>query len=145
MANTRPVSATARSMPPGDVGQSRQEQVAKAVTLQPAFAEAVLEKLGDQVFVIRQRRDVVAQIAGRQHTQFPAQLARTAAIVGNGHNGGDVAGVRLQPAQHAGQAGSAADGDYFQPTLAAAVIVDHIDQRFRVVPMSGARIDRFSW
>src|ERR1035441_9180608 len=60
-----------------DLRQGRQEQVAEAVSLEPpAGLEPVLEEPGKQTGILAQRHHAVADIARRQHVEFPAQAAR---------------------------------------------------------------------
>ena len=74
-----------------DVSQSRQEEVAEAVPLQSAPGlESVLEQTGEEGAVLRQRHHTIADIAGRQDIELSPQPPRTAAIVGNGDDGGDI-------------------------------------------------------
>ena len=49
-------------------------------------------------------------IARRQHAEVMAQHARAAAVVRNGHDGGDVLCIALEAAQHGGKPVSPADG-----------------------------------
>ena len=93
-----------------------QEEVAEGVPGEAAAVrEAVLEEAGEQVFVVGQRGDAVADVARRQHPEFPAQHARGAAVVGHGDDAEQVgeaarvASERLEPAQDAGEAGAAPD------------------------------------
>ena len=105
-----------------NLGEGHEEEVAEAVALEPAAGlEAVLEEAREQRGVFAERDHAVADVAGRQHVELAAQASGTAAVVGHGDDGGDVQrgrggaggpGVVLQALQDAGQAGTAADGDY---------------------------------
>ncbi len=59
----------------GDLRHGRDEQVAEGMPVQPLvpIREAVLEQLAEHGFVVGERRQAVADVAGRQH----AQLARS--------------------------------------------------------------------
>ena len=58
-----------------------------------------------------------------------AQHARRAAVVGDGHDRGQVAGVLLEAAQEGRQAGPAADRDDPRPAGEEALLVDELDER----------------
>ncbi len=77
---------------------------AEAMPLQAACGETVLKELREQRFIIRQGGQILPQIARRQHAEFLAQDARAAAIISDGHNGGDVIGLPFEGAQHRWQA-----------------------------------------
>ena len=68
----------------GDGSQGGEEQVPEAVSVQigPGL-ETVLEKAREQGFVLRQRGDAVANVAGREHVELLAQASAGAAIVGH--------------------------------------------------------------
>ena len=58
-----------------------------------------------------------------------AQLARRAAVVGDGHDRGDVAGHLLEAAQQRRQAGAAADGDDARTARQRALLVHELHER----------------
>jgi len=49
------------------LGERGDEEVAKAVTVEVALVEAILEELGEQVLVLRERDHAVADVAGGKH------------------------------------------------------------------------------
>ena len=57
-----------------------------------------------------------------------AQLARRAAVVGHGHDRGDVAGHLLEAAQQHGQPGAAADRHDARAARAQPALVEQLDQ-----------------
>ena len=72
----------------GHVGERGQHQVADRVSVQAvAGAEPVLEDVGDQRVIVRQRREAVADVARRNHVELGAQPSRAAAVVGGRHDG----------------------------------------------------------
>ena len=116
----------------GDAGEGGEEEVAEAVAFEVAVGEAVLEEAGEEVFVLGEGDEAVADVAGGKHVEVFAEAARGAAVVGDGDDGGELAdeggeilergvGERggaggrgdkgLESAQEGGEAGSAADGD----------------------------------
>ena len=100
----------------GHLGERGHEQVAEAVALQAAVVgEAVLEELAHQRLVVGERDQAVAQVAGRRHAHVAAQQPGAAAVVGHRHDGGEVAGVRLEAAQQGGEAVAAADRGHARP------------------------------
>ena len=58
-----------------------------------------------------------------------AQHARRAAVVGDGHDRGQVARVLLEPAQQRRQPGPAADRDDPRPARQEPLLVDDLDER----------------
>ena len=73
------------------LGEGGDEEVAEAVALEVALVEAVLEELGEEVLVLRERDHAVADVAGRQHVEVFAETAGGATVVGDGDDGGEVA------------------------------------------------------
>ena len=115
-----------------DAGEGGEEEIAEAVTFEVAVREAVLEELGEEVFVLGEGDEAVADVAGGKHVEVFAQATRRAAVVGDGDDGGELAdedgellqgGVgerggaggrgdkRLESAKERGEAGAATDGD----------------------------------
>ena len=76
-----------------------------------AFGEAVAEQIGHQRFVVGERDQTVANVAGRQHAEFFLQAAGRAAVVAHGYDRGEIARAPLEPAQQRRKPGAAADGD----------------------------------
>src|SRR5260221_2065316 len=104
------------------------------VTIESAFAKTVLEKLRHQVFVVRQRGDVVSQIARRQYTEFPSQLTRTAAVIGYCHNRGQISGFCFQRSKHCRESGSTAKRHHLEAVLMKAMFVLHVDECAALTP-----------
>ncbi len=99
----------------GDAGQGGQEEVAEGMADQAAAVrEAVLEEARQQVLVVGQRDDAVADVARRQHAELAPQASGGAAVVGDGDDAGELAQPRaahlvLEAAQQRRQPGAAAD------------------------------------
>src|ERR1019366_7972649 len=74
----------------GDLGERGDEEVAKAVTVEVALVEAILEELGEQVFVLRERDHAVADVAGGKHFEILAETAGGASVVGDGDDGSEI-------------------------------------------------------
>ena len=91
--------------------------------------EAVLEDLAHQRLGVGQGRDAVADVADRRDAELGPQHARRAAVVGDGHDRGQVAGVLLEAAQQRRQPGPATDGHDPRPARQEALLVDELDQR----------------
>lgn len=95
--------------------QGDDQQIADRVFMQVALGlEAVLDDAGPglaPVVVAAQRGQRLAQIAGRQHAQLVAQPPAGAAVVGDGDDGGEVAGDPAQRGERGGQAHAAAERD----------------------------------
>ena len=110
----------------------------ESVTVRPGGAvgrrEAVLEDLAHQRFRVGEGHDAVADVADRRDAQLLAQDARRAAVIGDGHDRGQVARVLLESPQQRGQARPAADRHDPRPARQEALLVDELDQRLiRVV------------
>ncbi len=94
--------------------------------------EAVLEELREEVLVLGEGDEAVADVAGGKHVEVFAETAGGAAVVGDGDDGGELADEGgemlerrvgdgggasgrgdegLESAEERGEAGSAADGD----------------------------------
>ena len=74
----------------GDVGHRREQQIAERVALERRVAfEAVVEDLGEELLVIRERDDAVADVAWRRDAEFAPQLAGGTAFVGDGDDRGE--------------------------------------------------------
>ena len=84
----------------GDAGHRGQKQIPERVPGQAfAFGEAVAEKVGDERFVVGERDQAVADVAGRQNAELFLQPSRAAAVVADGDDGGEVGGDLLEAAQ----------------------------------------------
>ena len=78
---------------------------------------------------VGQRLDAIADVAHGRHAHPRAQLAGRTAVVGHGHDRGDVAGQLLEPAQEHRQARATADGHDVRAPGAHATLVEHLHQR----------------
>ena len=91
----------------------RQQQVAAGVAAQPRVLERRQARQQDAprfAFVARQRQRAAQHVAGRQHAQLVAQLARAAARVEHRHDGVHAQPwIAFQAAEQARQAGAAAE------------------------------------
>ena len=117
----------------GNAGESGEEEIAEAVAFQVALGEAVLEEAGEQVLILGESDEAVAQVARGKNVEVFAEPAGGAAVVGDGDDRGELAdkagkifagGVggrgcgrrssdkALEPAQQGREAGAPADGDY---------------------------------
>ena len=95
----------------GDGGQGREEQIAQAVAFQALTGgKAVAEQLGEQLFLLGQGSEAIANIPRGLNAQITAQAATAAPVIGHGDNGGDAAAVALQTTEQGGQAGAPANG-----------------------------------
>jgi hypothetical protein len=109
----------------GDVRQRGEEQIAEVVADEAATGvKAVLKEAAEKGFVLAESDHAVADVAGWEDAIFAAQAAGTAAVVGDGDDGGE-AGDRvlgfdfvaaagdeiLEAAQQSGKAGAAAESD----------------------------------
>lgn len=102
-------------MVPELLPQGDDQQIADGVLVKVALGlEAVLDDAGPglaPVVVAAQGREGLAQVAGRQDAQLVTEPAAGAAVVGDGHHGGEIAGDAPQGRQGRGQAHAAAEGD----------------------------------
>ena len=74
-----------------DFVHRRDKQIAETVPRQRAVAlETILEQLLHERFGISQRDETISQIAGRNDSEFLAQASRTASVIGNGDDGGNI-------------------------------------------------------
>ena len=105
----------------GNAVHGSQKQIAEALPGKAALGKAVVEQLLHGRLGIGKRHDAVADIARRQHAEILPQHAGAAAVVCDGHNGGNVLRIGLQAAQHGGQTMPAADGG--DPRRAAARLI----------------------
>ena len=109
-------------------------------------AEAVLEELRDEVLGVGESGDAVADVAGRDDVEVAAQLAAGAAVVGDGDDGGEVAGVALEAAQQRREAVAAADGDDLGAAVLGALRPDAVDEVLAAVEgMTAPTIERLSF
>jgi hypothetical protein len=114
----------------GHFGHRGDEEVAETMAIQARIGadgrKAVVKELGDQPLIVRQRRDAVAEVAGRKHAQGPTQAPGTPAVIGDGDDGRDVGRVGLQPAQEGRQPVPASDRDDFRPLTALPMAVERL-------------------
>src|SRR5690606_29494751 len=90
--------------------QCGQHQVAQRVTRPPVpVGEPVLQDLLQQGFRVRQSDEHIAHITGRGHLHIVAEATGTSPIVRHRHDGGDIDGGLLQPAQQNRQPRPSAD------------------------------------
>jgi hypothetical protein len=111
-----------------DLGQRNEKQIAKIVPAQAvASAEAMREKLYQQIFFLAKRNHAIAQVAWGEHIEVFAQTAGGAAVIGYCDHCGKVCnlrrlGARLawhtymasKPAQQSRKSGAAADCHHSQ-------------------------------
>ena len=88
-ASTRADSETAWSKLPSRSVSPARNRLPKLWPASSPVGEAVLEQLADQRLVLGQRRQAVADVAGRRHAEVAAQAAGAAAVVGGGDDRGD--------------------------------------------------------
>ncbi len=78
--------------------ERREKEIAEIVAAQPVAAgKAVIEKLGEELFVFGKRHQAVADIAGRKNAEIAPQPAGTAALVRDGDNGSEPRNLRPKP------------------------------------------------
>ena len=115
-----------------DSGEGGEKEIAEAVAFEIAMGKAVLEEPGEQGFVLRERDEAVADVAGGKHLEVFAEAAGGASVVRYGDDRGKLAnesrkilegrvGERggaggcgdkgFESAQKRGQSGSTANGD----------------------------------
>ena len=102
-----------------DVGERRQARGCRSRgrSSPSPDAEAVLEDVGDERVVVRERRQAVADVARRDDVEFRAQLSRAPAVVGGRDDGDEpiarrdlaAAARRRRRAAAAGRAARSAD------------------------------------
>src|SRR5579864_4743876 len=106
-----------------------QKQVAEVMSFKVAGAgEAILKKLGEKVFVFRERNEAIANVARRQHSQLTAQTPARSAVITYGDERGEIRDegpirrnftrthrVLLKPLEQRGKAGASADGNNTNP------------------------------
>src|SRR5258708_5648202 len=86
----------------------------------------ITEEARQQVLLLGQRDDAVADVAGRQHAELFAQRAGAAAFVGHRHDRAEAGDrprtisvdVAFQPAEQSRKPGAAADGDDVEAVMA---------------------------
>jgi len=111
----------------GDVGERGEEKIAEIVADEAvAGMKTVLEKAAEKGFVFRKSHHAVANVARREDAILAAKAARTAAVIGDRDDGGEIgdrtfgAGVLIGAADHVffqaaeerGEAGAASESDY---------------------------------
>lgn len=93
-----------------------------------AIAKTKLKQLHHLRLGIGQGDQAVADVAGRQDMQLLAELAGGAAIVGDGDDGGQVAGVALEAAQQGREARAASQDDEAASLREFALLIDQVHQ-----------------
>ena len=84
----------------GDLGHGGDEEVAERVPGERSLAaEAVLEQLGHQGLGLGERGQALADVSRREHAVFLAKPPARAAVVGDGDDRHDVAGVLLHASE----------------------------------------------
>ena len=117
-----------------DLRHGGDEEVAEAVSLEFRTAlKAILEELFHQRLRIGERDETVPEIARRDDAEFLAQPSRRAAVVGDRHDRRHIARRLLDAAQEHGKPVSAADDRDLRPLVETALLVDDVDELFRVV------------
>ena len=114
--SVRPAISSACCQFAGDLGEADEDEVAERVAVELARGEAVVERLRPLVLVVdavvgRERDEALAEVAHAEHAEVAPQPAGGAAVVGDAHHRGDVAGVLAHRAERGGEAVPAADGD----------------------------------
>src|SRR5712692_8568147 len=107
----------------GDVRQRGKEKIAEIVADEAATGvKTILKKAAEEGFIFRKSDHAVADVAGREDAILAAQATGTAAVIGDGDDGGEIgdgalgAGVFvgsaddefLEAAEERGEAGAAA-------------------------------------
>jgi hypothetical protein len=95
--------------------------------------KAVLQQLCHERLRIGEGDDAVADVANRRDPQLRAQYPGRSAVVGDGHDSGEVAGVFLEPSQQRRQPRSAANRDDLRTAREKPLLVDDLDERLVAV------------
>src|SRR6267154_1548368 len=75
----------------GDVSKRGKEKIAEVVADESASGvEAVLKEPAEQGFIFRKGDHAVANVARREDAILAAQAAGTAAVIGDGNDGGEI-------------------------------------------------------
>jgi hypothetical protein len=95
----------------GDVRERGKEKIAEIVAGEAAAnMKTVLEEAAEKGFVLGKSDHAVADVAGRENTILAAQAAGTAAVIGDGDDGGEIGDGAIA----AGVVIGAADDVFFQ-------------------------------
>jgi hypothetical protein len=109
----------------GNMGEGGEKEIAKIVADEPAAGvEAILKEAAEEGFIFRKSDHAIANVAGREDAIFAAEAAGTAAVIGDGDDGGKIgdgafraglfAGAGddefLEAAEKSGEASAAAEG-----------------------------------
>ena len=105
----------------------------------PEAREAVAEEVAHERLRVGQRGDAVPDVADGRDAELLAQRAGRAAVVGHGHDRGEVARVLLEAAQERREAGPAADRDDPRPAREEALLVEDVGERPLLVRAGAAR------
>ena len=76
---------------PGDACESGEEEIAKAVAVEVALRETVLEELGEEVLILREGDEAVAEVAGGEHVQIFAETTGGTSVIGDSDDCGQIA------------------------------------------------------
>src|SRR5208283_4019306 len=104
-----------------------EKEITEVVAAQSVAAgKTVIEKLGEELFVLGQGHQAVADVTGRENAEIAAQAAGTATLVCNGDNGSEPRNLRpklggarglgdvvLEATQNRRQTRAPTDGDNF--------------------------------
>ena len=95
---------------PGNAGHGREEKVAEIMAGQPRPSlEPVLHEALHKRFQVGHGDEAVADVARRQDAELPAEPARASAVVGHGHDGGEIVRDVLETPDDGRETRSAAD------------------------------------
>jgi hypothetical protein len=100
---------------PGRRSERRDEQVAEGVSLELAGAEAVLEGLGEERPVGKERTEAAAEITRGRDAELGTESAGRATVVGDRDDGGDLAGVSAGRPQRLGGTVATPEGYDLRP------------------------------
>ncbi len=76
-----------------------------------ALFETIAEEIGDERFIVGERDQTVAHVAGRQDAELFLQASRRAAVVADRHDRSEICRTALEAAQQRRKASAAADRD----------------------------------
>ena len=107
----------------GNAVERRQDQIPKGLPSQApgVFGKAVGQQLAHHGLHIGQRLHTVTDVPRRGHPQVLPEHSGAPPVIRHGHDGGQVAGILFETAQHGGQSGPPADGGDLRSVLPTAV------------------------
>ena len=97
---------------PRDASQGRDEEVAKAVSLEIGFFESIVEEPREDRFAVRKGEEAIPNVSGWDHVEFFAESTGGASVVGHSDDRGDRIDPFSQASEQARHAGATAEGDY---------------------------------